>query len=338
MPAVSVLMPCYNVAETLAEALESLAAQTLVDFEIVAVDDGSDDATPALLQAWARRDSRLRLLSLPHGGIIPGLNAGLAACRAEYVARMDADDRCHPQRLELQAAYLDAHPEVTLAACRVRGFPPETLRPGGQKYLAWLNSLLSGEDILRELYVESPFAHPSVLFRRSAVLQAGGYQDHGWAEDYDLWLRLAQAGAQFAKLPQVLFDWRDHAQRLTHRDERYTLENFRRARAHYLLRGPLAGRDALILWGAGRQGRRLGRLLLQFGAPLVAYIDIDPDKIGNTRHARPILPPEELLPCWGRYRNPVLLVTVGVHGALQIVRKRLNGFGLLEGRDWWGAA
>jgi len=108
MPAVSVLLPCYNVAGTLSEALDSLVSQTFADFEVIAVDDGSSDMTAAILEEWASRDSRFRLLSQLHGGIIPALNAGLAVCRVPYVARMDADDRCQPERLGARVCVLEA--------------------------------------------------------------------------------------------------------------------------------------------------------------------------------------------------------------------------------------
>ena len=339
MPAVSVLLPCYNAAETLPEALESLARQTLADFEIVAVDDGSSDETPAILDAWAARDGRLRRLTIEHGGIIAALNAGLSACRAPCVARMDADDRCHSERLERQAAFLAPHQDIGLVSCRVAGVRAGQVRQGFRVYLDWLNDLLSDDQIRSEIFVESPLPHPSVMFRREIVLALGGYQDHGWAEDYDLWLRLYLAGVRFAKLPEVLLEWREHPARLTRTDGRYSLENFLRAKAYYLALGPLNGRDALLVWGAGMVGRRLGRQLLRQGLPLVAFIDIDSAKIGNTRHARPIISAGELPAWWGRFANPVVLAAVGARGARLIIRRRLNNeFGLIEGRDWWSVA
>ncbi|MBN2499851.1 MAG: glycosyltransferase, partial [Anaerolineales bacterium] len=251
MPAVSILLPCYNAADTLEAALASLRAQTLADFEIVAVDDGSTDDTLAVLEKWAKEDERIHIIRQPHGGIVTALNAGLATCRGEYVARMDADDLSRPERLALQAQFLDTHPEVGVVSSLVSGYPPEAIREGFQIYIEWLNSLVSDEDIRRELFVESPVAHPSVMFRKAAVLAVGGYQDFGWAEDYDLWLRLYLDGVRFGKVPQTLLDWRDQPERLTRRDRRYSLENFIRAKTHYLIlsrqtgRGPLAGCDAV---------------------------------------------------------------------------------------------
>jgi glycosyltransferase involved in cell wall biosynthesis len=338
MARISVLLPCYNAASTLNEALESLASQTFRDFEIVCVEDGSTDGTGDLLSVWQERDSRLRVLHQPHAGIIAALNAGLRVCSAPIVARMDADDRAYPERLRLQAACLDRHPEVDVVSCRVAGFPDGELREGFRIYIEWLNGLLGDEQIRREIFVESPLPHPSVAFRQDAVLKVGGYEDHGWAEDYDLWLRLYLAGSHFAKLPDVLLDWREHPARLTRSDGRYSLENFLRLKAFYLLCGPLRGRDAVIIWGAGMVGRRLGKQLLRLGAPLTAYIDIDPRKIGGWRHGKPILAPEELPDCWRSCQNPVLLAAVGARGARQLIRMRLEALGLREGQDWWSTA
>ena len=338
MPAVSVLLPCYNAARTLAEALDSLSRQTFTDFEVIAVDDGSSDTTAAILQEWASLDSRFRLLSQPHGGIIPALNAGLAACRAPYVARMDADDRCHPERLARQIAFLEAHPEVAVVGCLVRGYPPGQVRQGFRLYLDWLNSLVADADIRREIFVESPLAHPSVVFRQQWVEQVGCYQEHGWPEDYDLWLRLYLAGAHFAKVPEVLLDWRESPGRLTRRDGRYALENFLRAKVHYLKRGPLAGREAVIIWGAGMFGRRLSKHLVRQGAPLIAFVDVDPRKIGRERRGLPILAPTTLLEWWQRYDHPILLAAVGARGARPLIRAQMTALGLREGRDWWNVA
>jgi glycosyltransferase involved in cell wall biosynthesis len=331
-------MPCYNAAATLDEALDSLICQTLSDFEIIAVEDGSTDATLEVLLSRAAQEPRLRVVCQPHAGIIAALNTGLEACRGEYIARMDSDDFSHPERLARQAAFLQTQPEIAVVGCRVEGFPAEQVRQGYRIYIDWLNSLLSEADIRREIFIESPFAHPSVMFRKSAILEAGGYQEHGWAEDYDLWLRLYVCGEHFAKLDEVLLGWREHPDRLTRQDSRYSLENFIRAKAHYLALGPLLGRDAVILWGAGMIGRRLSKHLLRQGAPLAAFIDIDPAKIGRARRGLPILDPGELPAVWQRYTNPVLLAAVGARGARQLIRQRLTGFGLQEGQDWWGVA
>jgi hypothetical protein len=222
--------------------------------------------------------------------------------------------------------------------CLVEGFPTGQVREGYRVYMDWLNSLVTDEDIRREIFVESPLAHPSVMFRRAAVEQSGGYQEHGWAEDYDLWLRFYLQGRRFGKVPQVLLAWREHPERLTRLDGRYSLENFLRAKAHYLARGPLAGRSGAMVWGAGMVGRRLSKHLLRQGVPLGGFIDIDPRKIGRTRRGLPIMEPEKLAGWWQAQDRPVLLAAVGSRGARQIIRANLQAMGLKEAEDWWAVA
>ncbi|MEJ2549133.1 MAG: glycosyltransferase [Anaerolineales bacterium] len=337
-PMVSVLMPCFNVDETVDEAMGSLVTQTLTDIEIVAVDDGSGDATADKLADWRRHDARIRVVTIAHAGIIDALNEGLRYCRAALIARMDADDRSHPARLEKQAAYLDAHADIAAVGCLVEHFPAEGVREGFRIYTDWLNSLVSTQAIANAIYIESPLAHPSVMMRRTWVDRVSAYQDRGWPEDYDLWLRMHLDGARFAKVPELLLFWRDHGARLTRTDSRYSVENFLRAKARYLCQGPLAGRDAVIVWGAGQMGRRLSKHLLAEGAALQAFVDIDPRKIGRKRRNRPIIPPEELPACLARYENPVVLAAVGSRGARALIRERLVQMGLEEGVSWWAVA
>jgi glycosyltransferase involved in cell wall biosynthesis len=338
MPTVSVLMPCFNAAKTLEEALNSLAIQSYPDFEIIAVDDGSEDSTPIILNQWARQDKRVRIINQPHQGILVALNTGLQTCTAPYIARMDADDRCHPKRLDHQVAFLETHPNLAVVGCLVTGFPDNQVRRGFQIYLAWLNSLVSDADIRRQIFVESPLAHPSVMMRKDWLDRVGGYQEKGWPEDYDLWLRLYLAGASFAKIAKILLYWRERPQRLTRSDSRYSLENFLKAKAHYITKGPLSNCDGVIVWGAGMTGRRLSKHLVREGASLVAFVDIDPNKIGHTLRSLPILAPDHL-PNWlQRYAKPKVLAAVGARGARQLIRQRLNSIGLQEGQDWWGVA
>jgi hypothetical protein len=230
------------------------------------------------------------------------------------------------------------HPWVKVVGSLVAGFPADEVGEGFQLYFEWLNSLTSHEDISREIFVESPIANPSAAFRKSWIQRLGGYRDHGWPEDYDLWLRFYLAGAQFAKVPEVLVEWREHPDRLTHQDSRYSVENFLRAKAHYLARGPAQGRDAVFVWGAGMTGRRLSKHLEREGLPLEAFIEVDTKKIGSTRRGKPIIAVDELSGMWNKFRNPILLTAVRARSAAPLIKEQLDRLGLGEGTDWWRSA
>mgnify|MGYP006278408305 FL=1 len=338
MTELSVFMPCYNAQRTLEETLVSLAEQTLGDFEVVIVDDGSTDRTPEILADWAERDPRFRVFTQPHRGIVAASNAAVDRCRTPFLARLDADDLAAPTRLEKQLAFLQEHPDVAVVGSLVAGFPEDQVGRGFDLYYQWLNSLVTHQDITREIFIESPLGNPSTAVRKSWLTRVGGYQEHGWPEDYDLWLRMYLAGARFAKIPEVLLRWREHEDRLTHTDSRYSVKNFLRAKAHYLAKGPARDRDAVIVWGAGMTGRRLSKHLLEEGLPVVAFVDIDPQKIGRTRRGKPIIAREDLLEWWDRYQDPILLSAVRARKARPLIRERLEALGLVEGQDWWGAA
>ncbi|RLD04505.1 MAG: glycosyl transferase [Chloroflexota bacterium] len=338
MPDVSVLLPCYNASETLEETLISLQKQTYPDFEVICVDDGSTDDTNDLLKDWCRDDPRFINIPIDHSGVIEAANTGLSFCRGEIVVRMDADDRCHPDRIKLQRDYLLKNPEVAAVGSLVKGFPEDQIGEGFQLYYDWLNSLVTHEDITREIFVESPIANPCAAFRRSWIRDLGGYQDYGWPEDYDLWLRFYLAGARFAKIPEVLLEWREHPDRLTHQDSRYSVENFLRAKAHYIAKGPALGRDAVFVWGAGMTGRRLSKHLVREGLPLTVFVEVDGKKIGNTRRGKPIIGVGDLMREWKKYKNPILLTAVRARSAAPLIKASLDELEMIEGQDWWRAA
>lgn len=337
-PEVSVVMPCYNAHEMVDEAIGSILEGTLANLELIGVDDGSEDATAERLKQWSRRDERVRPILREHEGLIPALNAGWRAARAPLIARMDADDRAAPRRLARQSQFLDGHPQLAAVSSLVQSFPPEAVREGFQVYLDWLNGLVTPEDIAREIFVESPLPHPSMMIRTEWLQRMDGYKDFGWPEDYDLCLRMHLAGARFGKVDEVLLYWREHPQRATRTDSRYSVRNFLRAKAHYLMEGPLADRDAVLIWGAGQMGRRLSKHLLDEGAPLAVFIDVDPNKIGREKRGRPVVGREDLMDWWQRYDRPALISAVGSHAARPEIRAYLEKMGLRETTDWWAAA
>jgi len=330
-PEVSILLPFYNAAATLAECLASIARQTLPEYELIAVDDGSTDNSAELLRARAANDRRIRLFQPGRRGLVEALNIGLRAARAPLVARMDADDRMHPDRLRLQRDFMLSNIDIALVGTCVRLFPEDRIQAGYREYIRWQNQCLAPRDIRNAIYVESPFAHPSVMFRRDVVTHLGGYREGDFPEDYELWLRLHHHGYAMAKLPETLLDWRDGDARLSRTHPAYAREAFDRLRAEYLRRDPrlAAGRD-LVYWGAGRRTRKRAQHLIQHGFRPSAWIDIDARKIGNRVGGAWVRPVDWL----DRRPLPFVLSYVTNHGAREWIRARLERLGYLEGNDF----
>lgn len=201
-PRVSVVMPVRNGEAFLREALDSILAQTFRDFELIVIDDGSSDGTPAIIAEYAARDSRLRAIRQEASGLTQSLNRGWRSAAGEYVARMDADDVALPDRLEHQVEFLDGHPEVAVVGTTVIEVGPDG------KELRVVRFPEDEAAIRRELRRSNCLVHASVMVRRAALEEVGGYR-LDQVEDYDLWLRIAERHA-LANLPQPLLRYRHH--------------------------------------------------------------------------------------------------------------------------------
>jgi hypothetical protein len=329
-PELSVLIPCKDASATLEEALDSVLGQRGVRLEVLLVDDGSSDGSAELGARLAARHPALRTLRSPGRGLVDALNHGLAQCTAPLVARMDADDISLPGRLAQQRDMLQRDPTLDVLGSRVEAFPESAVAGGLARYVAWQNGLLSAEDHARQLFVEAPLCHPSVMLRRARVLEVGGYREGPFAEDYDLWLRLDAAGARLAKLPEVLLRWRQHAARATLRDPRYARQGFVKLKAPFLAQRLARQPRPLELWGAGPTGRRLARELERLGQRAGRFIDVDPRKVGRIARGAPIVGPEALAAPGER----MLVVAVGAAGARDLIRAFLDERGFREGLDY----
>jgi glycosyltransferase involved in cell wall biosynthesis len=218
-------MPVRNGGPYLSAAVESILAQDFTDFEFVIVDDGSTDATPQTLRSFAAGDSCIRIVTGPSAGIVAALNTGLAAARADLVARMDADDIALPNRLRLQHEHLAAHPDCVAVGSRIllidsEGWPIREMCEERTHEEIDAANLRGGGAAMN---------HPAVMFRVPAFRAVGGYrQEMIYAEDLDLWLRLAEIGRLY-NLPQVLMRYRMHAKSIGHTKANEQHNQWRRA-------------------------------------------------------------------------------------------------------------
>ena len=290
-PLVSVVLPVRDGERTLGAALESLRAQTLPRFEVIVVDDHSRDGSAEVAREWERRDGRFRVVRMGAGGagIVAALQLGLAEARGIYIARMDADDICHPERLAVQHDLLERSPGLAGCGTGVRLVPESTVTPRAAEYAAWVNSMTVWDTVAANIFVECPLAHPTFMFRAHVLAEVGGYRDRAWPEDYDLLLRLWRRGQRFVAAPRVLLDWRDEPGRLSRNHPAYSLAAFRACRVHHLRKSVLRGRSGVVVWGAGPTGKSLAREFARQGVSVQAFIEVDPRKIGQQIHGAPVL-------------------------------------------------
>lgn len=338
MSRVSVVLPVFNAVATIARAVDSVRAQTWDDWELVVVDDGSTDGTREILRELARVEKRMRVIEREHAGVAVAANTAMAAAQGALVARMDADDVSHPERLAAQVAWLDAAENrgVGVVGSLVEFGGDRDARGGYALHVDWVNSLVTPEEIALNRFVEQPLANPSVMFRRELVEKLGGYRDGDFPEDYELWLRWLDAGVRMAKVPRVLLTWHDSAGRLTRTDMRYAPDAFFRAKAPWIARelARVAGGRKIFVWGAGRHTRKRAGALAEHGVSIAGYVDVDVKKtgrgIGGT--GLPVIG-AEALPAPGA-DGIFVLSYVTTRGAREYNRARLVERGYGEGRDF----
>lgn len=318
------------------------------DIEFLVVDDHSSDDTAEILKAWSDEDRRVRVLRPPQGpgsnpgaatsarpdNLVASLERARAAATAPFLARMDHDDIARPERLARQVQLLEARPDVALCGCGVEYFRSGRLGDGSRRYQAWLNGLVDAGEIERDLFVECPLAHPTFMMRRETVEAVGGYRDLGWPEDYDLVIRLWEAGGRFAKVPEVLLEWRDRPDRLSRTSPRYGPGAFRRLKVDALQRTLLSDREEVVIWGAGPTGKAFSRSLGRAGIAVRAFVDPDPRKIGQEIHGALVVPPEDVK----SYDGTFCVAAVGKAGGRDEIRSTLEALGWREMRDFCAVA
>ena len=293
-PLVSIILPFYNAEKYLGECLNSIIAQTYKGWELIAIDDHSSDDSINIVRSFSRSDERIKIFSNPGQGIVDALNYGIEHSQGLLIARIDADDIMTKQRISRQVGHLRENPHLGMVASLVHHFPPASEKRNGYSlYVDWTNRLLTHEDHFFYRFVESPVAHPSVMFRRELIHHYGSYKNGPFPEDYELWLRWMEEGVKIEKTPEVLLHWRDHPNRLSRTSKHYSHFAFQQTKAKYLKRYldhliRFDGRK-LFCWGAGRVARKFYSLWKEYEVSISAFIEVDPKKIGGQVGGIPII-------------------------------------------------
>ncbi|WP_284450644.1 glycosyltransferase family 2 protein [Methylophaga thalassica] len=224
-PLISVILPVYNAEKYVELAIFSILGQTYTNFELVIIDDGSTDDSKKIITRMANSDNRIRLISRPNKGLIKTLNEAIDVSRGDYIARMDADDICLPDRLENQITFLSEHPGnvVVGTLSTLIDSDGDEIGPFGKwvKHDEIDSAHLSGHG--------GAIIHPSVMIRTDALRCVGGYREEfKSAEDIDLWLRLAELG-KVTNIDKRLILYRQHMDSIGHRHRSEQVTNTRKA-------------------------------------------------------------------------------------------------------------
>ncbi|MBQ49265.1 MAG: glycosyl transferase family 2 [Zetaproteobacteria bacterium] len=265
MPAISILMPIKNAGHFLIPCLESIIHQSLTDFELIGIDDGSADESLNRLKSYAAADHRIKVFSNQTPGIINALSLAFNHSKGKFIHRMDADDVMPRDKLATLHRLISTRTDKVVATGKVKYFSTQDVSPGYQRYQDWINSLSTNHRYQSHIYRECVVASPNWMvdrkcFERDIIMNSLAYP-----EDYDLVLRWHQMGYIFICSEQITHLWRDHGDRTSRNSEIYDQNSFFKLKTSYFIKNEINDDNQVQLIGAAEKGKKIAKILINHG-------------------------------------------------------------------------
>lgn len=259
-------MPVKNTEKYLEACLDSILAQTLKEWELIAVDDHSTDESRAIIERYASEDKmgRITVLSNKGQGIISALRTAYIHTRGRYITRMDSDDIMSENKLELFANKVEQLGVGHIITGYVHYFNDYDTKVGKgyRNYADWLNLLSSDQTNYDEIYKECSIASPNWMVHRQDLDTCQAFLPDIYPEDYDLCFRFREAGLKVATVKEVTHHWRDYPNRTSRTDDNYKDNRFTALKIHHFIKSDYKTSNLLILWGAGPKGKAIAKELI----------------------------------------------------------------------------
>ena len=319
---VSLLMPFKDTEAYLPACLDSILNQTYMDWELLAVDDGSSDSSRSILETYAQSDSRIRVFMNAESGIIPALRVAYKYSSGNYISRMDSDDIMEPAKLETMINSLQEQGEGHVALGLVKYFSEDGISDGYYRYEKWLNQLTSKGTNYSEIYKECVIPSPCWMVSRSDLDRCGAFESNRYPEDYDLTFRFYKHQLKCIPSDSLLHHWRDYPHRTSRTSEHYAQNYFLDIKVHYFLELDFQKHRPLVIWGAGSKGKTVARLLIKEGRPFTWLCD-NPKKIGKKIYGQELVPFQHL----ESLKRPQSIVTVANEEAQAEIRAYFKKLG-----------
>ncbi|MEX2590379.1 MAG: glycosyltransferase family 2 protein [Chitinophagales bacterium] len=324
------LMPVKNAEPFLWQCLDSIIHQSYGNWELLAVNDHSDDDSFEILENYSAKDKRIQVLQNTGKGIIPALRLAYEKSKGKYITRMDADDICKQNKLGVLLNNLLKYGRGHIAIGQVEYFSENELGEGYKKYAEWLNSLTAKGNNFEEIFKECVIPSPCWMLHRADLEKCGAFSSDQYPEDYDLCFRMYAAGLKCIPCNQTLHLWRDHPERSSRNDPNYLDNHFSELKIKYFLKSENKSDRALVLWGAGKRGKKLAVLLN------AAHIDFhwicnNPNKIGNEIYGQ-VIHDESTFP---KFQSSQVIVAVANSIAQENIRAKLQYSGMKNMKDYF---
>lgn len=312
---VSILIPFKNTATFLQECIASIQGQTYTQWEVLAVDDHSCDNSRQLLQTFADKDPRIKILTNKGSGIIEALRTAYAAASGSFISRMDSDDIMKPEKIKTMVSALQMAGPGNIALGKVRYFSDRGISNGYRRYEVWLNNLTQGGQNFKERYKECVIPSPSWMLHKEDLDLCGAFNEDRYPEDYDLAFRMYASGLRCLPCKEVLHLWRDYDTRTSRTSEHYAQNYFLDIKVFYFLKLDLDITRPLVIWGAGSKGKTVAKLLRKHTIDFYWVCD-NPKKIGKKIYGQMLSSYTEI----GKLKNPQSLITVANAKAQKQIR------------------
>lgn len=314
-PKVSIIIPFKDTAHYLSECLDSIQNQTYPNWEVLAVNDHSTDASFTLVENYARSDSRIKVFQNKGEGIIPALQTAYTQSSGDFVTRMDSDDIMKPNRLKHMVEALQKNGTGHVSVGQVKYFSNRGISNGYARYEKWLNNLTSKGENYQEIYKECVIPSPCWMVHKSDFEACGAFDPHRYPEDYDLTFRFYEKGLKIIPSTEVLHLWRDYDTRTSRTHEHYAQNYFLDIKLHYFLKLDFNPNRPLVVWGAGFKGKAVAKGLKKMGISITWLCD-NPNKIGKKIYGQELIHFQAL----ETLENPQSIVTVANSKAQMEIR------------------
>lgn len=291
---ISILMPFKNCAPFLKETLDSILAQTYTSWELIAVDDHSEDSgAEFILKNY--QDNRIKVLTNEGVGIIKALQTGIKQATGTYITRMDADDLMLPIKLKELKEAVDSSSKKSVAVGLVQYFKSDgsLIGNGYLRYQNWLNSLALNKASFKEVYKECPIPSPSWMMKTTVFNEIGGFNSETYPEDYELAFRMYAYNLEVMPTVNKVHLWRDYDTRTSRTDENYKDNRYLTLKVNLFLKTDYNPTQKLVLLGAGKKGKMIAKLLIDNGVDFEWRCGI-PSKIGHVIYNQPMLSSDDI--------------------------------------------
>lgn len=320
-------MPIKNEEAYLDECIASIIQQSYSHWELIAVNDHSEDRTTSILNSWSAKEDRIKVLHNQDHGIASALRLGYAQSTGSLIHRMDADDVMRPHKLE---RLMEKTAPGQVASGQVDYFSENTVGAGYKAFTKKMNNVLVQSSHHTHCFQECFLPSPSWMMRREDFERIGGFNIRMMPEDYDLYFRCLENELNIQATDQVVHLWRDHAARSSRHLPEYQTPNFIPLKVFYFLRIFRQTERPLVLWGAGRRGKAIASELLKKGQRFTWICD-NPKKWSAPIYGKRLVPPSELYDL----NKPQILVSISSPLERDQLHRKLEREDYQEGEDFW---